>query len=70
MELFLIGLDCLNLKVEPRLSNIKSSVRTAKKTPYFTVRKVSLLTLFKEITAVYIDLSIRDIQRKYTATGC
>jgi hypothetical protein len=33
----------------------KHSVRTAKKTPHFTVSNVNWLTLFKEITAVYSD---------------
>jgi hypothetical protein len=30
-----------------------NSVRTAKKTEHFTITKISLLTLFKEIIAVY-----------------
>jgi hypothetical protein len=30
-----------------------TSVRTAKKTQHFTISKISLLTLFKEIIAVY-----------------
>jgi hypothetical protein len=32
---------------------VKNSVRTAKKTPHFTVKNVNWITLFKEITAVY-----------------
>jgi hypothetical protein len=31
----------------------KNSVRTAKKTPHFTVTKINRLTLFTEIIAVY-----------------
>jgi hypothetical protein len=30
-----------------------NSVRTAKKTPHFTITKINWLTLFKEIIAVY-----------------
>jgi hypothetical protein len=33
----------------------KNSVRTAKKTPHFTVTKINRLTLFKEIIAVYSE---------------
>jgi hypothetical protein len=33
----------------------KNSVRTAKKTQHFTVRKINRLTLFKEIIAVYCE---------------
>jgi hypothetical protein len=32
-----------------------NSVRTAKKTPHFTVTKINWLTLFKEIIAVYCE---------------
>jgi hypothetical protein len=31
----------------------KNSVRTSKRTPYFTITKINWLTLFKEIIAVY-----------------
>jgi uncharacterized protein YktB (UPF0637 family) len=33
----------------------KNSVRTAKKTPHFTITKINWLTLFKEIIAVYTE---------------
>jgi hypothetical protein len=33
----------------------KNSVRTAKKTPHFTVTKINWLTLFKGIIAVYSE---------------
>jgi hypothetical protein len=33
----------------------KNSVRTSKRTPHFTNTKMNWLTLFKEITAVYIE---------------
>jgi hypothetical protein len=33
----------------------KNSVRTAKKTPHFTITKINWLTLFKEIIAVYSE---------------
>jgi hypothetical protein len=33
----------------------ENSVRTAKKTPHFTITKINWLTLFKEIIAVYSE---------------
>jgi hypothetical protein len=33
----------------------KNSVRTSKRTPYFTVTKINWLMLFKEIIAVYSE---------------
>jgi hypothetical protein len=33
----------------------KNSVRTSKRTPQFTIRKINWLTLFKEIIAVYAE---------------
>jgi hypothetical protein len=33
----------------------KNSVRTAKKTPHFTITRINWLTLFKEIIAVYSE---------------
>jgi hypothetical protein len=33
----------------------KNSVRTSKRTPYFTITKINWLTLFKEIIAVYSE---------------
>jgi hypothetical protein len=33
----------------------KNSVRTSKKTPYFTITKINWLMLFKEIIAVYSE---------------
>jgi hypothetical protein len=43
--------------LKPKLSAIlfNNSVRTAKKTPHFTVTKINRLTLFKEIIAVYSE---------------
>jgi uracil DNA glycosylase len=35
--------------------HLKNSVRTAKKTPHFTITKINWLTLFKEIIAVYSE---------------
>jgi hypothetical protein len=37
------------------------SVRTAKKTPHFTVTKIKYLTLFKEIIAVYCQNRMKQI---------
>jgi hypothetical protein len=39
----------VSFKAKPRPNNIKNYVRTVKKTQYFTVKKINLLTLFKEI---------------------
>jgi hypothetical protein len=43
----------LTLEREKCLIIFKNSVRTAKKTPHFTITKINWLTLFKEIIAVY-----------------
>jgi hypothetical protein len=43
-------LSAIRSPSEVQLSN---SVRTAKKTPHFTVTKINRLTLFKEIILVY-----------------
>jgi hypothetical protein len=37
----------------------KSSVRTSKRTPHFTITKINWLTLFKEIIAVYTEKSYK-----------
>jgi hypothetical protein len=39
----------------------KNSVRTAKKTPHFSVTNINRLTLFKEITAVYSEDNTKPI---------
>jgi hypothetical protein len=44
---------------------MKPSVRTAKKTPHFTVTKISCLTLFKEIIAVYGENHTKHINTLY-----
>jgi hypothetical protein len=43
--------------LKPKLIKIvfKNSVRTAKKTPHFTITKINWLTLFKEIIAVHSE---------------
>jgi hypothetical protein len=37
----------------------KDSVRTAEKTPHFTVTKINCLTLFKEIIDVYCEKRVK-----------
>jgi hypothetical protein len=37
----------------------RNPVRTAKKTPNFTVTKINRLTLFKEIIAIYFENHIK-----------
>jgi hypothetical protein len=45
----------------------KNSVRTAKKTPHFTITNFNWLTLFKEMTAVYNENHTKPINtRKFT----
>jgi hypothetical protein len=46
----------------------KNSVRTAKKTPHFTVTKFNRLTPLKEIIAVYSENHARPIDKKGTIT--
>jgi hypothetical protein len=53
---------------------VKNSVRTAKKTPYFTDTKINWLTLFKEIIGIYYENYTKPIntERKgadYRAAG-
>jgi hypothetical protein len=40
----------------------KNPVRTSKRTPHFTIKKINLLTLFKEIIAVYSENHAKQIQ--------
>jgi hypothetical protein len=42
----------------------KNSVRTSKRTAYFTITKINWLTLFKEIIAAYTDNHTRPINRE------
>jgi hypothetical protein len=44
------------LKPEARQITFNISVRTAKKTQHFAIKKINLLTLFKEIIADYSEL--------------
>jgi hypothetical protein len=50
--------------LKPKFAKIifKSSVRTSKKTPHFTITKINLLTLFKEIIAVYTENHMKQIK--------
>lgn len=49
--------------LKPKLPYIifKNLVRTAKKTPHFTIANINWLTLVKEITAVYCENEARTI---------
>jgi hypothetical protein len=40
----------------------KNSVRTSKRTPYFTITKINWVMLFKEIIAVYSENHAKPIQ--------
>jgi hypothetical protein len=48
----------------------KNSVRTSKRTPYFTITKINWLMLFKEIIDVYAENETRPINTKCTVTDC
>jgi hypothetical protein len=48
----------------------KNSVRTSKRTPYFTITKINWLTLFKEIIAVYSENHAKPINKKCSITDC
>jgi hypothetical protein len=43
----------------------KNVVRTAKKTPHFTITKINRLTLFKEIIAVYSENHTKHMNTKF-----
>jgi hypothetical protein len=45
----------LRIRKAPGSNSLKNSVRTAKKTPHFTITKINWLTLFKEVIAVYSE---------------
>jgi hypothetical protein len=44
---------------------LNNSARTAKKTPHFTLTKISRLTLFKEIIAVYCENRTEHVNNSY-----
>jgi hypothetical protein len=48
----------------------KNPVRTSRRTPYFTIRKIKWLMLFKEIIAVYREKHAKPINTKYNITDC
>jgi hypothetical protein len=45
-----------------------NSVRTSKRTPYFTITKINWLMLFKEIMAVYSESQAKPIHAKCSIT--
>jgi hypothetical protein len=47
------------------LTIFKNSVRTSKRTPYFTITKIILLMLFKGIIVVYSENHTKTINTKY-----
>jgi hypothetical protein len=54
----------------PKLVQIifKDSVRTSNGTPLFTIEKINLLTLFKEIIAVYFETHKTPVNTECTVT--
>jgi hypothetical protein len=43
----------------------KNSVRTSKRTPHFTIKKINWLTMFKEIIAVYTENRMKHINTPF-----
>jgi hypothetical protein len=48
----------------------RSPVRTSRRTPNFTIKKINWLTLFKEIIAVYSENHAEPINTKCSITDC
>jgi hypothetical protein len=48
----------------------KNSVRTSKRTPYFTITKINWLMLFKGIIAVYSENHAKPVKTKCSITDC
>jgi hypothetical protein len=48
----------------------KNSVRTSKRTPYFTITKINWLMLCKEIITVYSENHTKPINAKCSITDC
>jgi hypothetical protein len=64
-------LDWVGPSLLNNLNNIyKNSVRTAKKTQHFTVKKINRLMLFKEIIAVYCENRTKQINTKLRVIRC
>jgi hypothetical protein len=49
---------------------IKNSVRTSKRTPHFTIKKINWLIPFKEIIAVYSENEAKPINTKCSINDC
>jgi hypothetical protein len=62
----------LEKKKKPQLVRIifKYSVRTAKKTPHFTITKINWSMQFKEIIAVYSENHTKHINTKFSVIEC
>jgi hypothetical protein len=58
------------LEAAARLVTLKNSVRTAKKTPHFTVTEINRLTPFKEIIAVYSENHTKHTNIKRGTSDC
>jgi hypothetical protein len=56
--------------MKAHLNKFKNSVRTSKRTPHFTITKISWLMLFKEIIAVYSENHAKPINTKCSITDC
>jgi hypothetical protein len=47
----------------------KNSVRTSKRTPHFTITKINLLMLLKDVIAIYIETHKRPINTEVGEVG-
>jgi hypothetical protein len=59
-------------EAEARLNNrlVRNSVRTAKKTQYFTITKIIRLMLFEKAIPVYSENHTKHINTKRRVTDC
>jgi hypothetical protein len=55
---------------DPSYIIFKNSVRTAKKTPHFTITKINWLTLFKGITTFYTENNTKRTGTKRKVADC
>jgi hypothetical protein len=56
------------IKAEARLMMFKNSVRTSKRTPHFTIKKINWLMLFKEVMGFCNENHTKPLNTKYSVT--
>jgi hypothetical protein len=60
----------LPLEAEGPLIKFKNSVHTSKRTPNFTITKINLFILFKEIIYGYSENHTKPINTEFRVTDC